>query len=167
MIILVSDTSVLIDLERADIVSEALTLPYEFVVPDALYAAELEPFNGAELLEKGLRIESLDPNELSAATLIRRAQAKLSLPDTFALALAEGRQWTLLAGDGVLRAEALARRVPCHGTLWIFDELETAGNLDCAVLHARLEQLASHRRCRLPKTEISKRLMRYMDKNRK
>ena len=42
MIVLVSDTSVLIDLERGGFLEAIFSLPYEFAVPDVLYHRELE-----------------------------------------------------------------------------------------------------------------------------
>lgn len=41
MIILVSDTSVLIDLERGHFLDACFRLPFEFAVPDLLYRREL------------------------------------------------------------------------------------------------------------------------------
>ena len=60
MRVLVSDTSILIDLERADLLRAAFSLDAEFVVPDLLYERELRDSGGAGLLALGLRIESLD-----------------------------------------------------------------------------------------------------------
>ena len=44
MKIVVSDTSVLIDLERGDFLDSCFKLPFEFSVPDLLYTRELEEF---------------------------------------------------------------------------------------------------------------------------
>lgn len=41
MKVLVSDTSVLIDLERVQVLEPSFRLPFEFVVPDLLYDLEL------------------------------------------------------------------------------------------------------------------------------
>jgi hypothetical protein len=41
MRVLVSDTSVLIDLERGSRLEVIFSLPYEFTVPDVLYRREL------------------------------------------------------------------------------------------------------------------------------
>ena len=41
MPVLVSDTSVLIDLERSRLLEEMFLLPFEFAVPDLLYSREL------------------------------------------------------------------------------------------------------------------------------
>lgn len=107
MQILVSDTSVLIDIERASLTARLFDLPFEFVVPDVLYKAELLDWIGPDLIEKGLRVVSLNPDEVGEAVGLRRARASLSIPDVFALALASSRDWTLLTGDSALRQEAV------------------------------------------------------------
>jgi hypothetical protein len=100
MRVLVSDTSILIDLERADLLRAAFSLDAEFVVPDLLYERELRDSGGADLLALGLRVESLSEGEVERAQAYRRVHARLALPDTFALTLAKSRRWLLLAGDG-------------------------------------------------------------------
>lgn len=67
MKILVSDTSVLLDLERGDLLDACFHLPYEFAVPDLLYNKELANFGGPELIARGLRIEELTGDEVAAA----------------------------------------------------------------------------------------------------
>ena len=52
MMILVSDTSVLIDLERGHFLDSCFKLPSEFAVPDLLYRRELAEFGGAELIAR-------------------------------------------------------------------------------------------------------------------
>ena len=95
MKVLVSDTSVLIDLERGSLLETAFRLPYEFAVPDLLYEQEIEDYNGAELLALGLRVEELNEHAVAAALDFRRRQSALSLPDSFALALAQVESWIL------------------------------------------------------------------------
>ena len=46
--VVVSDSSVLIDLERGPFFAAAFSLPFEFCVPDLLYRRELEPRGGDE-----------------------------------------------------------------------------------------------------------------------
>lgn len=84
MRVLVSDTSILIDLERADLLRAAFSLDAEFVVPDLLYERELRNSGGADLLALGLRVESLDESEVERAQACRREYPRLALPDTFA-----------------------------------------------------------------------------------
>ena len=160
MAILVSDTSVLIDLERGSLLEALFQLPYQFVVPDLLYERELVGPFGEALKSLGLVVEELTPDEVSRATLVRRERATLSAPDTFAFALAEARTWALLTGDGELRNLATAEGVEFHGVLWLIDQFEAEATIAVEDLHAALTAISSHPRCRLPKAEIKKRLNR-------
>ncbi|UWQ74348.1 hypothetical protein [Leisingera sp. M658] len=161
MQVLVSDTSVLIDIERASLTARLFELPYEFVVPDVLFEEELLDWIGPELVERGLRVEELTPNEVEQATRLRRERAMLSVPDVFAFALAAARDWTLLTGDGALREEAKSQRVRMHGVLWVFDQFEEHGTCATDDLKVGLTALRNHPRCRLPVREINVRLGRY------
>ena len=161
MPILVSDTSVIIDLERGTLLDDLFRLPFEFAVPDLLFRHELAGPLGDRLIELGLRVEELTSVELTRATTVRRERKDLSTPDTFAFAIAEGRQWPLLTGDGGLRRLAAECRVAFHGVLWICDELETGSHVPLPRLHAGLTALSSHPRCRLPAAEVRRRLDRY------
>ena len=163
MRVLVSDTSVLIDLERADLLRAAFSLEVEFVVPDLLYERELRGGDGTDLLELGLRVESLDEKEVESAQTYRRIHPKLALPDTFALTLARSRGWLLLTGDGALRALAVAEQVECHGVLWLIDLMHAERVVEAAILRAGLEKLAGHPRCRLPRAEVDFRLKRLTE----
>jgi hypothetical protein len=60
MTILVSDTSVLIDLERGELIRCAFKLSATFSVPDVLYERELRDHGGEELVRLGLKVQSLD-----------------------------------------------------------------------------------------------------------
>ncbi len=161
MRILVSDTSVLIDLERGAFLDSCFRLPFEFAVPDLLYARELAAFGGPALVAQGLRVEGLTGDEVIIAQRVRGAHPKLSLPDAFAYALASARGWTLLTGDGELRALAQAQQVPFFGVLWVLDQLFDGQVIEVATIVAGLDAIAAHPRCRLPRTEIQVRLERY------
>jgi hypothetical protein len=159
--VLVSDTSVLIDLERGGLLADLFRLPFEFTVPDLLYARELAGPLGDQLVALGLRLEVLTPTELARATTVRRQNASLSIPDTFAFAIAESRQWTLLTGDGVLRELAVAARIEMHGVLWLFDQFADGNHVAFGRLHDGLSALFAHPRCRLPAHEVRRRLTRF------
>jgi len=161
MRVLVSDTSVIIDLERGEILESVFQLNYEFVVPDLLFEEELKPYGGDRLLELGLRVEELDGSGVGQAIQQRREAPSLSMPDAFALTLARENDWVLLTGDGPLRMLAGAQKVECHGVLWVFDELEAAALLEAKALHRSLSLIADHERCRLPAREVRSRLKRY------
>ena len=161
MKVLVSDTSVLIDLDRGSLVEPAFRLPFEFTVPDLLYERELKAHGGPDLIRLGLRVEELDGDEVSIALGYLRRRRSLSLPDSFALALAKTNAWTLLSGDRGLRELAEEEGVACHGVLWLLDRIFEHRVIDPGVLRAGLDALAAHPRCRLPGSEIRKRLRSY------
>lgn len=161
MKVLVSDTSVLIDLERGSLLETAFHLPYEFVVPDLLYEQEIEDYNGAALLALGLRVEELDEHAVTAALEFRRRESAISLSDSFALALAQAESWMLLTGDSALRALALQEAVDCHGTLWMFDQMHAEAVANVQDLHNGLHAISTHPRCRLPRAAMNARLRQY------
>lgn len=159
MPVLVSDTSIIIDLERGHFLEDLFGLPFDFVVPDLLFRRELSDDFGDRLLALGLRVEELVADELSRAIEVRRERAALSTPDAFAFALAEQRAWTLLTGDGALRQAAEQHGISTHGVLWICDQLAEYQVVDNMRLHAGLSAIAGHPRCRLPAREVTARLV--------
>jgi predicted nucleic acid-binding protein len=161
MRVLVSDTSVLIDLERGSFLDAIFALPYAFAVPDVLYHREMAGEWGERLVGLGLRVEEVSEEGVANALRYRAQRQALSLPDSFALALAKERVWVLLTGDSQLRALAAGEQVECHGVLWLLDRMEEAGTLGIQLLHDGLAALAGHPRCRLPRQEIFVRLERY------
>lgn len=162
MPILVSDTSVVIDLVRAELLQEMFLLPFEFCVPDILFERELAGELGNSLLQLGLRIEELTPAELRRATYINRQHVRLSIPDTFAFAIAESRGWGLLTGDRALRELAAATQINMHGVLWLFDQLADGNHVGFDRLYGGLSSLFAHPRCRLPANEVQRRLARFV-----
>src|SRR5258706_11664194 len=103
MDILVSDTSVIVDLGRGLLLPHAFRLPIRFAVPDLLYKNELHDREGPELVKLGLLIEELDGDGTALAFQYRNANRGLSLPDTLAFVLAKTKGYVLLTGDGDLR----------------------------------------------------------------
>ena len=161
MKVLVSDTSVLVDLERGSLVEPVFRLPFEFTVPDLLYERELREHGGPEFVRLGLRVEELDGNGVSLALGHLRKRRALSVPDSFALALAKTNGWMLLTGDRGLRELADEEAVRCHGVLWLLDRMFEHGVTSQEQLYVGLGKIAAHPRCRLPKGEIRKRLLSF------
>ena len=156
--VVVSDTSVLIDLEKGSLLTAGFRLGCGFTVPDLLYERELKPFGGDDLRKRGLRVEALDGAGVALALGYRRAHAGLSLPDTFALALAKSNAWVLLTGDAELRRLAEDELVDCHGILWLLDRMFEERVASRDALHAGLQAMSSHPRSRLPRVEVQRRL---------
>ena len=161
MRVLVSDTSVLVDLERGLLLDAAFRMPFEFAVPDLLYERELKDHGGERLCQRGLRVSELDGDGVARALRYRCEWSALSLSDCFALALAAGNRWTLLTGDAALRGLADAENVDCHGVLWLMDEMQRTVAASARELHDGLAAISAHPRCRLPQVETRARLARY------
>ena len=117
--VLVSGTSVLIDLERGSLLRAGFHLPFAFAVPGLLCRQELGNHGGTPLLALGLTVEELDGNEVALALNYGRRRRSLSLPDGFVLALAKAGSWILLTGDGGLRQLAREEGGDCYGVLWL------------------------------------------------
>ena len=124
--VLVADTSVLIDLRRGSLLEATFCLAFRFVVPDLLYERELKDWGGEELIRLGLVIEQLDGDGVSLALAYRKRMPSLSLPDCFALALAQIRSWILLTSDTALGQFAADMAVEYHDALWLFDQIHAS-----------------------------------------
>lgn len=161
MIILVSDTSVLIDLERGGLLEHAFSCGLTMVVPDLLYARELESDIGPFLRNLGLGVVALNPDEVDFAQQLRRERPALSLPDCFALSCARRQDHALVSGDKILRTEARERHCAVFGLLWILDRMDTSGKVGAAMLHEGLSRIWNHPCRRLPKAEVMERLHRW------
>jgi hypothetical protein len=154
MVVLVSDTSILIDLERAgleDVVFQSGQR--RWVVPDLLYATELEAWTGQDWLRRGLEVIELSSEEAETAQGHFQVSRAVSLNDCFALSLALHRQWTLLTGDGSLRKLAADNRIDCHGFLWLVEMAHGSG-ADLVHIEQGVRRLLAHPRCRLPRAEV-------------
>jgi len=159
--LLVSDTSVLIDLDRGGLLETLFRLPFGIAVPDVLYVSELKSWRGKELMDLGLQVLELDAHGVSLAQAYTTADRRISVPDGFALALATTGGHVLLTGDQHLRALARREGVRCHGLLWVLDEFESSGLVSAGDLSAGLALISSHRRSRLPADEVKGREERY------
>ena len=161
MIILVSETSILIDLDRGGLLDAAFSCGLTMVVPDLLYESELEQENGQYLKALGLGVVNLNPDEVAMAQSVLSKRPALSLPDCFALACATRSGHTLITGDKALRSEAVARLGTVRGLLWLLDQMDTSGAVSKSQLFQGLTQINAHIRCRLPKDEVNSRLDRW------
>jgi predicted nucleic acid-binding protein len=159
--LLVSDTSVLIDLERGNLLQTTFKLSVPLAVPDVLYERELRANNGEVLRTLGLQVLSLSDAEVSLAQEYLGRARSLSIPDAFALALAKSGGHMLVCADRALKELADAEAVECHGLFWILDQIVEAGLLTPKRLRAALETIAGHPRCRLPKDLVAAYLTKF------
>ncbi|MGH8260287.1 MAG: PIN domain-containing protein [Steroidobacteraceae bacterium] len=163
MDILVSDTSILIDLERAGLEAVAFPLGHRWVVPNLLYESELRTSTGPAWVQRGLEVLELSPEELAIAQRHFQQHRTVSLNDCAAFALASHHEWVLLTGDSALRKLCGEHGVACHGLLWVV-ELARGAGADVVRLDAGVRQLLAHPRCRLPRAETEAVLRRLLDR---
>ena len=97
---------------------------------------------------------------LTRPQAIHNQHPKLSVYDTFALAIAKFRGIVLLTGDGRLRKTAAEEGVTVRGTLWIFDELIRNGKISEEEYRGFMLELKKQNgsRIRLPESEIDRRM---------
>lgn len=164
MRIIVSDTSCLIDLRKVDLLGAFMSLPYEVMIPNALFEDELLKFTDDQkqmLLDAGLQVIDLPGQAVLRAQQVIGIQPRLSANDAFAFVLAESTENSiLLTGDGALRSMA-ENHVEVHGVLWLVDEMYRHQVATAEVLHAVLEQFSADPTVRLPTRDLGAFIKRY------
>ena len=164
MRIIVSDTSCMIDLRKAELLEAVLRLPYTFVMPDTLFEDEWLSLTIAEkkrLQKLGLEVRTLPGPLVSRAARYFNRHRRLKLNDCFALVLAEETEDSiLLTGDGFLRRITEDRGLEARGILWATDELEAHKIVSPRRLHEALRLFYEDTLVFLPKDEILQRLKR-------
>ena len=163
MAVLVCDSSVLIEFSKRALLGEMFGLDFQFAVPDLLFDDELidlGPYGRQDLLNWGLRVETLDPAAMEAAIAYQSGRPVLSLVDSFALALAGRRGWPLLTEDRLMRRVAQSEGIPHHDALWAVDRMFEAGILAAGRVVTTLEAMRNDPRCPVPERDLSERIGR-------
>lgn len=122
MFLVISDASVLIDIECGKLTSAMFSLPWKFAVPDVLYEEELFKRH-SKLLKFGLIKKTMDSELVKEAYDLRNKYLRPSVNDMLALTLAKYENCKLLTGDKALRKAAEELNVEVHGTLWLVNEM--------------------------------------------
>jgi len=162
--LIVSDTSCLIDLRKGGLLTTALILPFQFVVPLPLVAAELHDFTAsdwADLRARGLLVVDLDAAQVQRAFALKKQFTGLSAYDCFSLELTRSTaDAMLLTGDQQLRKRASTLGIDVHGILWLCDHVEKSGLLAFADLADALDRLLADPLVFLPAGEVTTRITR-------
>lgn len=155
MLLLISDTNILIDMEAAHLLTRLFALPMQFAIPDVLYWEEIEPGTpGLEAL--GLKVLEVRGDYVAyAATLPAQHGHAPSGNDYLALALAKQEGCPLLTGDQALKKAAEAEDVPVMGSVWLLRTLVEHGLLSVEDALAALARMKAARR-RLPWAEAER-----------
>lgn len=172
MRIAIKDANVFIDLESMGILDLWFLLGYETItssyvvieLEDGGHANALASFRAGQVTEADISGEEMAGpfGEL----LAELEGSGLSVSDVSVLFLALRENAILLSGDKQLRKKARLRTVAVHGTLWIMDQLVTAGKLPPAVAAERLEALMARtgkERRYLPAAECESRIKRWRE----
>ena len=88
MRIIVSDTSCMVDLRKAELLEALMALPYTFVMPNTLFDDEwlcLSPAEKKRLCEQGLEVRELPGPAVERAAVYFNRHRRLKLNDCFAL----------------------------------------------------------------------------------
>ena len=122
MLLVISDASVLIDIECGELTTAMFSLSYQFAVPDILFAEELEERH-AHLLQLGLICKTMSSDLIAEAYHLHQKYLRPSVDDMLALTLAKHEDCQLLTGDKALRDAAEALHVQVHGTIWLVKQM--------------------------------------------
>jgi predicted nucleic acid-binding protein len=164
MRIIISDSSCLIDLRKANLLTQFLRLPFEVLIPNTLFEDELVSFSDAEkklLLDLGLGVVDLPGTQVSRAQIVIRENPRLSIHDGFAYVLAESTQdCILLTGDAQLRSLAESSAIEVHGVLWVCEQIVVHQTGTSHEVHAALVRLFHDLAVRLPRRELAQMIKR-------
>ena len=163
MKVIVSDSSILIEFSKRELLDRMFELEFQFAVPDLLFHEELidlGPYSRQDLLTFGLSVESLDPEGVEMAIAYQSARPALSLVDSFALALAGQQGWDLLTEDRTMRSVAESKGIAHLDTLWVVDRMLDVGILSTSGGVAVLEAMRDDPRCPVPRPELAIRIRR-------
>ena len=160
MRVVISDSSVLIDLAKVKLIERTLALPYEFVIPDVIFADELidlRHYKKEQLIELGFKTGSLTGEQVRTVLQYGVNYKPLTANDCFALVLAESiEQAILLTGDADLRKTAQRHKVETHGIIWLCEQMRECQTVGDRILLVALESLSDDPRCRIPKRELNR-----------
>ena len=120
--IYISDTNIWIDFRNAGLLDELFELPFIFCCTDFVLD-ELNNFDHAALLERGLRVEQMDDTAVIKLYGLMTKHNNSSLADVSCYFLAQETARPLLTGDGRLRKQAQRDGLEVHGALWLLDRL--------------------------------------------
>jgi hypothetical protein len=161
MNVIVSDSSILIEFSKHNILHKMFDLELKFAVPDLLFHEELIDLGSycrQDLLGFGLRVESLDAKGVQVALAYQSERPALSLVDSFALTLAGSQGWHLLTEDRTMRVFGESKGIAHVDSLWVVDRMLQVGILSANQVVAVLKAMQDDPRCPVPKPELAVRI---------
>lgn len=165
--LVVSDTSIFIDLYEIDLLDAFFRVGWEihttdFVIQELTDSDERErvlEFEQAGLLTVKV-FSSEEMLELLELYNEHQTNSNLSLQDCSVMLYAKNSSAMLLTGDARLRKKATQESIDVRGSIYVLDVIKESGLLPASVLIEKAEQLALLNP-RLPKNEMSSRISQW------
>jgi len=154
------DASVLIDLEKGELVEEFLQLRCRWATPAAVIL-EVGERLGDILMSGGLGIMDMGADEVQEVFRLRQEYLRVSVSDLFCLVLSKNRKGILITGDQPLRKAAETEGVKVRGTLWMLDEMVRSQTISGRKAAEALKSMIAGGG-RFPAEECSTRLKRWL-----
>jgi hypothetical protein len=154
MLLIISDASVLIDIECGELTSAMFSLSCQFAVPDILFDEELAEQHG-HLLQFGLISKTMSGELVGEAYVLRQQYFRTSVNDLLALTLARHENCQLLTGDKALRDVAKELSVEVHGTIWLVEQMIQHGKITVEVARVSFQRMRDSG-SRLPWSEVER-----------
>ncbi len=158
--LLITDTSIWIDLIKHGLLDAFFKLPYSIYAVDFVQDNEVIGVNWSIFAQKGLQIIELTQSEILDLYNLKQSQLHTSLPDLASYYAAIKINGILLTGDKALRRFA-EERLEVHGLLWVIDlfvHFQTLTPEDASIC---LELMLRDPNTRLPKTECIRRINKW------
>lgn len=141
MPLLISDSSVLIDLIDGGLIDRLFQLPAEFATPVALFIEELED-SYPDLPMKGLKLVEYDGVDwLGGIEAFKTLYRGPSDMDLLALLIAQQQGCPLITGDKKLRKAAEQEKVEVRGTLSLVEDMVVYALITVAEAEAAYRQM--------------------------
>jgi hypothetical protein len=154
--VLVSNSSILLALERANLLAPLFALPLEISITDLLYEREVKDHNGPALQRLGLCIYPLTAETVASASMQHRSIAPtLCRDETQALILAKQSALGLLGSHPTLASIAKAQHVPYFWLKEVLVLLLEQQVLSERVFHERVQTMHTNVRCPFIKKDVS------------
>lgn len=159
MLYLITDTCILIDLERLGLLQQAGRLSQKLHILDIVIEVECA-YLEEEVKKSGFIIESLSGDELKEAYRIEDITGKITIYDAMSYTCAKERDMVLATGDGPLRALADRTGVKYVGLLWFVKEMYLQGIIKPDEAEQALITIKSDKRFRIPEGHVNKEIMK-------
>jgi len=162
-VLLITDSSIWIDLIKGGLLDAFFRLPYLFCTSSYTMGYESVGVNWDTLEARGLQFLGLSGEENAHLYTIRQSHHHLSVPDIASFIIALRTSGILLTGDQNLRKLASVS-VEVHGFLWVMEQLVNENIVLPVIAIEILERLLKDPNVRLPKKESELHLKKWHEK---